>query len=60
MNRRIFGPLRISGRPSVSLFDIWVGIATLKDEIYFIDGANKKGNCYVKETERGFLKLKKL
>jgi len=45
------------GTPIGKLFDIWVGIATLKDEIYFIDGANKKGNCYVKETERGFFEI---
>ena len=41
------------GTPIGKLFDICVGIATLKDEIYFIDGNTKKKEYYTKTTDKG-------
>ncbi len=39
------------GTPIKELFDISVGIATLKDEVYFIDGATLDNGFYKKEIE---------
>ena len=47
------------GTPIGKLFDICVGIATLKDEVFFIDGNNLKNNYYVKETENGIYEIEK-
>jgi hypothetical protein len=41
------------GTPIGELFNICVGIATLKDEVFFVDGKQKKDNCFVKTTEQG-------
>lgn len=38
-----------SGAPIGQIFDICVGIATLKDEVYFIDSINEEGDYYLKE-----------
>ena len=47
------------GQPIGKLFDINVGIATLKDEIFFIDSSNKKNNCYIKTTDHGTFEIEK-
>ncbi|MHB8260563.1 MAG: Eco57I restriction-modification methylase domain-containing protein [Bacteroidia bacterium] len=47
------------GKPIGKLFDICVGIATLKDEIFFIDGINKKNGCYIKTTDNGTFEIEK-
>lgn len=47
------------GTPIGKLFDICVGIATLKDEIFFIDGANKKNGYYIKTSEKGTFEIEK-
>jgi len=47
------------GKPIGKLFDICVGIATLKDEIFFIDGNNKKNDCYIKVTDKGTFEIEK-
>jgi adenine-specific DNA-methyltransferase len=41
------------------LFDICVGIATLKDEIFFIDSAKEKNGFYLKTTENGTFAIEK-
>jgi type I restriction-modification system DNA methylase subunit len=45
------------GTPLKSLFNIYVGIATLKDEIYFVDGERKHNNYLTKLTESGEFKI---
>ena len=47
------------GKPIGKLFDICVGIATLKDDIFFIDGNNKKNGCYIKTTYNGTFEIEK-
>ncbi len=47
------------GLPIGKLFDICVGIATLKDEIFFIDGTNKKNDCYIKTNDNGAFEIEK-
>jgi adenine-specific DNA-methyltransferase len=47
------------GTPIGRLFDICVGIATLKDEVFFIDGSKKKNGYYVKSTEKGTFEIEK-
>ena len=47
------------GKPIGKLFDICVGIATLKDEIFFIDGNKIKNGCYIKTTENGTFEIEK-
>jgi len=47
------------GKPIGKLFDICVGIATLKDEIFFIDGSEKKNGCYLKTTDNGTFEIEK-
>jgi methylase of polypeptide subunit release factors len=47
------------GKPIGKLFDICVGIATLKDEIFFIDGTKTKNGCYLKTTENGTFEIEK-
>ncbi|MFH0898673.1 MAG: N-6 DNA methylase [bacterium] len=47
------------GKPIGKLFDICVGIATLKDEIFFIDGNNKKNDYYIKSTDNGTFEIEK-
>ncbi|MFN0048813.1 MAG: class I SAM-dependent DNA methyltransferase [Cytophagales bacterium] len=45
------------GKPIGKLFDICVGIATLKDEIFFIDGTKTRNGCYLKTTEKGIFEI---
>lgn len=47
------------GTPIKKLFDICVGIATLKDSVYFIDSSIRNNNCYVKTTENGIFEIEK-
>lgn len=47
------------GTPIGKLFDICVGIATLKDDVYFIDGKNEKNGYYIKETLNGNFEIEK-
>lgn len=47
------------GKPIGKLFDICVGIATLKDEIFFIDGNKMKNGCYIKTTDNGTFEIEK-
>lgn len=47
------------GLPIGKLFDICVGIATLKDDIFFIDGNNKKNGCYIKTTDNGTFEIER-
>lgn len=41
--------IELAGTPIGQIYDICVGIATLKDEIYFIDGVKQQGSYYMKE-----------
>lgn len=45
------------GKPIGKLFDICVGIATLKDEVFFIDGSNLKNGYYTKLTDKGTFEI---
>lgn len=47
------------GKPIGKLFDICVGIATLKDEIFFIDGDSVKGDYFIKTTDKGTFEIEK-
>lgn len=47
------------GKPIGKLFDICVGIATLKDEIFFIDGTKTKNGYYLKTTDNGTFEIEK-
>jgi len=41
------------------LFDICVGIATLKDEVFFIDGSIEKNSYFIKTTDKGTFEIEK-
>ncbi len=41
------------------LFDICVGIATLKDDVFFIDGRNEKDGYFIKTTDKGTFEIEK-
>jgi len=47
------------GKPIGKLFDICVGIATLKDDIFFIDGSKQKNGYYLKITDNGTFEIEK-
>jgi adenine-specific DNA-methyltransferase len=47
------------GKPIGKLFDICVGIATLKDDIFFIDGSNKKNGNFIKTTDNGTFEIER-
>jgi len=47
------------GKPIGKLFDIFVGIATLKDEIFFIDSSKQKNGYYIKTTNNGTFEIEK-
>lgn len=47
------------GTPIGSLFDIAVGIATLKDDVFFVDGREEEDGYYVKTTESGRFLIEK-
>lgn len=47
------------GTPIKQLFNIAVGIATLKDEVFFVDSANEKNGFLIKTTENGTFLIEK-
>lgn len=47
------------GTPIKKLFNIAVGVATLKDEVFFIDSADEKNNYLSKTTEKGTFLIEK-
>ena len=47
------------GAPIKQLFNIAVGIATLKDEVFFIDSVNEKNGYLTKTTENGTFLIEK-
>lgn len=47
------------GTPISKLFDICVGIATLKDEVFFINSKNEKEGFFIKNTEGGTFLIEK-
>jgi len=47
------------GKPIGKLLVICVGIATLKDDIFFIDGTKTKNGCYLKTTDKGIFEIEK-
>lgn len=47
------------GTPIKELFDICVGIATLKDDVFFVDKSESCGNFFIKATEKGTFKIEK-
>jgi hypothetical protein len=47
------------GKPIGKLFDICVGIATLKDEVFFIDGSKQENGFYIKTTAKGVFEIEK-
>ena len=47
------------GTPIKQLFNIAVGIATLKDEVYFVDGATEENGLLKKITENGTFLIEK-
>jgi type I restriction-modification system DNA methylase subunit len=47
------------GTPIGKLFDIGVGIATLKDEVFFVDGSNQKNGYFLKSTKNGTFEIEK-
>lgn len=47
------------GTPIGKLFDICVGIATLKDDVFFVDGSKKKNGYYLKSTDKGTFEIEK-
>lgn len=47
------------GTPIKQLFNIAVGIATLKDEVFFIDSANEKNGYLTKTTENGTFQIER-
>ena len=47
------------GTPLYQLFEIVVGIATLKDDVFFVDGQTACGDYYLKTTSRGTFNVEK-
>ncbi len=47
------------GIPIGKLFDITVGIATLKDDVFFVDGSKQKNDYYIKTTNTGVYEIEK-
>ncbi|MCX6149529.1 MAG: N-6 DNA methylase [Ignavibacteriales bacterium] len=47
------------GTPIGNLYEICVGIATLKDEIFFVDASIEKNGCYLKDTQNGRFEIEK-
>ena len=47
------------GTPIGKLFDICVGIATLKDDVYFVDGIVERNGYFIKETANGIFEIEK-
>ena len=51
-------PLELARVCLSKLLEINVGIATLKDEVFFIDGSTIDGDYYVKNTDKGVFQQK--
>lgn len=47
------------GVPLKDIVSIVTGIATLKDEVFFIDSKNSTNNCYIKNTKNGVFLIEK-
>ena len=47
------------GRPIGKMFEICVGIATLKDEVFFVEGSQCQGDYFVKNTAAGTFHIEK-
>lgn len=47
------------GTPIKELFDICVGIATLKDSVFFVEGTETSGDYFIKSTNEGVFKIEK-
>ena len=47
------------GTPIGKLFDISVGIATLKDDVFFVDGKSERGDYLVKTSDKGIFEIEK-
>lgn len=47
------------GTPIGQLFELCVGIATLKDKVFFINGAKQKGDFFTKSTKYGEFRIEK-
>ncbi len=47
------------GTPIGQLFDICAGIATLKDDVFFVDGLKEQDNYYIKTTVKGTFRIEK-
>lgn len=47
------------GTPIKSLFDICVGIATLKDDVFFVDGSKETKGHFLKITDKGTFEIEK-
>ncbi|MGH1433804.1 MAG: HsdM family class I SAM-dependent methyltransferase [Lewinella sp.] len=49
--RKVIHAIENVGTPLSRLFKIYVGIATLKDQLFFIDGSREEEGCYVKDFD---------
>jgi methylase of polypeptide subunit release factors len=47
------------GMPINKLFDISVGIATLKDDVFFINGSKENKGYFIKTTDKGTFEIEK-
>jgi len=47
------------GTPIKKLFNIAVGIATLKDEVFFVDSVNEQNGYLIKSTDKGVFLIEK-
>jgi adenine-specific DNA-methyltransferase len=47
------------GTPIGKLFDICTGIATLKDELFFVDTRTEQQGFYTKSTDKGLFRIEK-
>ena len=57
--RRNIEKIENIGTPINKLFDICVGIATLKDELYFIDSIQEKNGYYLKSIDNKVFEIEK-
>ena len=47
------------GTPLYQLFDITVGIATLKDEVFFVDSSTEENGLFIKNSSKGTFFIEK-
>jgi methylase of polypeptide subunit release factors len=47
------------GTPIGKMFDICVGIATLKDDVFFVDGSVEENGYFIKRNESGIFEIEK-